>query len=100
MKAIQYLAIFFALIGTVAGVRAAELVTQTETVERVKDGRIFTDSAKVFEPNDETKIVKKTATGEAEAKLADIKEGDTIEIQTEKGSADIKKIIIIKKTKK
>lgn len=99
MKAIQYLAIFFALIGTAVGVRAAELEARTETVERVKDGRIFTDSAKVFQPGDETKIVKKTATGEAEAKLADIKEGDTIEIQTEKGNADIKKIII-KKTKK
>jgi hypothetical protein len=94
MKAIRHLAILLTLAVSAIGVRAGEPDTRTDTVSKVKDGKIYTESDKVFQPDAGTKIVKATANGEVGAKLADIKPGDTIEVQTEKGAAGIKKIVI------
>jgi hypothetical protein len=91
MKVIRYLAIFLALAAGATGARAGE----PETVTAVKNGFIYTASDKVFRPDAGTKIVTKTDTGEAEAKLADIKPGSTIEIEAAKGGV-IKKIVITK----
>jgi len=97
MKAIRHLAILLALTVGATGAGAGEPETRTETVSKVKDGQIFTESEKVFRPDAGTKIVRKTAAGEVGAKVADIKPGDTIEVQVEKGAAGIKKIAITAK---
>ena len=91
MKAIRLLAILLALAVSAIGARAGE----PETVAAVKNGLIYTTSDKVFRPDAGTKIVTKTATGETKAKLADIKKGDTIEIEAAQGGG-IKKIVIKK----
>ena len=94
MKAVRSLVALLALVS--AGALAAEVETRTHTVSRIKGGLIYTESEAVFAADTRTKVVKKTAAGEVEAKLADIKAGDKIELQTEKGVEGIKKIVILK----
>ena len=97
MNAIRHLAILLALVFGMTGLRAGELETRTEIVSKVKNGQIFTESDKVFQLDAGTKIVKKSAADEVEAKVADIKPGAKIEIQTETGVKGIKKVVIYSK---
>ncbi len=93
MKARLHVLVFLAL-GVCAVGGAAEVETRTHTVSRVQGGLIYTDSDAVFRGDTNTKIVKKTATGEVDAKFTDIKQGDKVEMHFDKGKTNIKKIII------
>ena len=94
MNVMRCLVALFALALAMTVSHAAEVEKKTYTVDRVKGMMIYTTDDLLLGADANTQVVKKTATGEIAAKLADIKQGDKIEVYAEKGMERIKKIIL------